>query len=99
MVAQRTARRNQGGQGQGISTHHPFQARRREMKLVLQRRKGDAHDHDIEHHHDLSSARHSEGKPLPGHRTQNHEPSLPGLTGKHTVTAYPAKPIPRISCA
>ena len=80
MVAQRTARWDQGGEGQGIGTHHPFQARGGEVKLVLQRRKGNAYDHDIEHHHDLSSARHGKRKPLPGRCTQSHDSTVPHKT-------------------
>ena len=92
MIAQRTARWDQRGQGQSVGTHHPFQARWREAKLVLQRRKRDAHDHDIQHHHDLSRARRRDGKPLPGPCTQSHDPSLPCLTGRHTVTAHSQGP-------
>jgi hypothetical protein len=66
---------------------------------VLQRRKGDAYDHDIEHHHDLSGTRHGEGKPLPARYTQSHDSNLPCLTGKHTVTAYAAKSIPGQICS
>jgi hypothetical protein len=36
MIAQRPARRDEGRQGQSVGTHHPFQARGREVKLALQ---------------------------------------------------------------
>jgi hypothetical protein len=53
---------------------------------MLQRRKRDAYDHDIEHHHDLSGARHSQDKPpLPGRCTQSHDSTLPHQTGKRAI--------------
>jgi hypothetical protein len=67
------------------------------VKLVLQRRKRDAYDHDIEHHHDLSGARHSQDKPLPlpGRRTQSHDSTLPHQTGKRAILVWRASAVTR----
>src|ERR1700733_2895706 len=95
MVAQRPARRDQGRQGQSVGADHPFQARGGEAEFALQGRKGNAHDHDIQHHHDLSRARHREGEPLPGLCTRPHGSTVPrpattNTTPPGTATVRPA---------
>ena len=59
-VGQASAEQEQAAEGQGVGGHHPLEADRAEVQVVLDGGQGDVHDRDVEHHHELGQADHDQ---------------------------------------
>ena len=64
-VRHSSAKQQHAAEQDRVRGHHPLQALLAEAEVGLDRRQGDVHDRDVEHHHELGRHDHGKGDPTP----------------------------------